>query len=173
MAIFRHIRHPHRTWSEFQTIQDLSSLHEALRDAEAAADELTTDTHRRLVLVAASMGGWIHGESMYIYYVWYIIYIYNDIYVIYTMICYSLLIYFLYSTYIILHDIYVIYYIYYNYNCFIQYTHIYGPVFFWCVQFLVKAGSSICANHTPESYPESYPRIIPPNHTPEICESYP
>ncbi|CAL1138099.1 unnamed protein product, partial [Cladocopium goreaui] len=39
--------------------KDLSSLHEALRDAEAAADELTTDTHRRLVLVAASMGGWI------------------------------------------------------------------------------------------------------------------
>ena len=29
------------------------------------------------------------------------------------------------------------------------------------MQFLVKAGSSICANHTPESYPESYPRIIP------------
>ena len=45
----------------------MSSLHEALRDAEAAADELTTETtetHRRLVLVAASMGGWIHGESM-------------------------------------------------------------------------------------------------------------
>ena len=50
------------------------------------------------------------------------------------------------------------------------YVYIYGPVFFWCVQFLVKAGSSICANHTPESYPESYPRIIPPksaNHTPK------
>ena len=29
------------------------------------------------------------------------------------------------------------------------------------MQFLIKAGSSICANHTPESYPESYPRIIP------------
>ena len=29
------------------------------------------------------------------------------------------------------------------------------------MQFLVKAGSSICANHTPESYPQSYPRIIP------------
>ena len=26
------------------------------------------------------------------------------------------------------------------------------------MQFLVKAGSSICANHTPESYPESYPK---------------
>jgi hypothetical protein len=51
----------------YQRVQDLSSLHEALRDAEAAADELTTETtetHRRLVLVAASMGGWIHGESM-------------------------------------------------------------------------------------------------------------
>ena len=85
------------------------------------------------------------------------------------MICYSLLIFFLYSTYIILHDIYVIYYIYYNYNCFIQYTHIYGPVFF-LMRAVFSKGRKFDLR---ESYPRIIPRIIPPNHTPEICESYP
>ena len=40
----------------------------------------------------------------------------------------------------------------------------YGCVFFSRAQILVKARCSSWANHTPESYPESYPRIIPPKN---------
>ena len=31
----------------------------------------------------------------------------------------------------------------------------------------VLKGTEVEAPRTPESYPESYPRIIPPNHTPK------
>ena len=42
--------------------------------------------------------------------------------------------------------------------------YLYGCLFYRA-QILVEAGCSTCANHTPESYPESYFRIIPPkNH---------
>ena len=133
MAIFRHIRHPHRTWSEFQTIQDLSSLHEALRDAEAAADELTTDTHRRLVLVAASMGGWIHGESMYIYYVWYIyiIYIYIMIYMLFTQWYVIHYWYIFYIVHILYYMIYMLYITYIIIIIVLYSTHIYMGLSFF------------------------------------------
>ena len=35
-----------------------------------------------------------------------------------------------------------------------------------CMQIDVPKDKLIFLNHTPESYPESYPRIIAPNHTP-------
>ena len=47
-----------------------------------------------------------------------------------------------------------------------KHTHIYGFVFFWCVELLQKAEGGTSPNHTPESYPRIIPRIIPPNHTP-------
>ena len=46
-----------------------------------------------------------------------------------------------------------------------MYVDVGNYVFFWWVQSFKGNRSRGTSNHTLESYPESHPRIIPPNHT--------